>query len=578
MVIHKHRYMKRILLTLVSLLVLLPVSAQEKVIDMDSFKGYLAECSMAKDKKDRAKLKELRAEKGREYDINAIIRRVKQSEYHGYYGDKEACAFLAAYCEVDYYQKWRKTDLYKAIKYYEEALERPLNSHNNDKEKMMQVKLHYARFLIMFESQSQMYVNDLVKVGALKKGYYDKQLQKDVVYSNEELRKHLVNKIARLIQESGDAGYDVGAYYWARLIRGYSVPSIGRSRYGGTKLLEGVWVWHNYYSRKYFEKLQGLGDADYPLRNENVVKYYTIAASGGKPQYQMEFAEYLLRTMCRGWMVSWTLSPYERPFIQDYRKWVFDGNEFVRNESSNSEIEEQLSYWYLQAAKQDYTPAMVDLAFCMFYEMHPYDGSLHYSEIVHWLEKASNLGDPTAMYNLSVVKLLDDGRVVTRQDSLDAFYWARRGADSGDFKCQHLLGRYYYNGIGVKLDKKEALRWFKGAADKGSQGAAYMAGKLYADKTVGNDMELAVKYYESAKWIPEAYMALAELYDKGNGVIMDKQKAREYQKKAEGGAFYVGSNLNDYAYRLFIPGLCFYSFSDYFGQRNEPSLIKQVQL
>lgn len=553
--------MKKMILTMMALLVLLPASAQKKVIDMDSFKEYLKEYSQAQSNKDREKIAEIESGKGQVYARKTIKKRVIKSWHHYYYEDVEACAFLAAYYEADYYRKRRESDLANAVRYYEWAIK-------NGKEEVAQVKLHYARFLIEFERQSQSYVNVLVKAGALKKGYYDHLQHKDVVYSDEELCTNLVSKIAGLIQASGDAGYDVGAYYWARISRGYDVPGGDTSIYWPNTLRGWVVRW-KCYSKKYYQKLEQLGPADYPQRNEDVVKYYTIAASGGKPQYQMEFAEYLLRTRCSGWKASWASKSYDWPFIYDYKNHtVFDGHDFVFDEFGDSELWEQVEYWYLQAAKHEYAPAMVDLAFWMFYEMHTDADPMPYSEIVYWLEKASNLGDPTAMYNLCVVKLLDDVRTITRQDSLDAFYWARRGADSGDFKCQHLLGRYYYSGIGVRVDKKEALKWFKAAADKGSQGAAYMAGKLYADKTVGNDMALAVKYYESANAISEAYLDLAELYEKGNGVVMDKQKARKYRGKAE-------DLNNDHVYRLFDPGLCFYSFSDYEGLKKEPSIIKQ---
>lgn len=575
--------MKKLFILIVTILILLPVPAQEHIIDMDSFKNYLSEYSLAKNKKDETKLKELAAERGRKYDRKAILERVIKSHHHGYYDDREACAYLAAYYEADYYQNWKEIDLENAVKYYEAALSHPVNMAE-EKEAVAQVKLHYARFLIQLSESSSIYssIDELVKMGGLEKTYHSYIKEKDIVRTDEELRVLLKNKIARLIQDSGDGGYDVGAYYWARILRQYSVPAAYRYPFiqeGG--LLDGRWVLMDYYKKGHYEKLKQCGDADYPLRNEDVVRYYTIAATGGRPQFQMELAEYLLRTICRKLNAPGTSFPgsYKNPFIYEYKEWVFDGYRFVQNWYSDVEIEEQLMYWYLQAAKQDFTPAMVDLAFCIFYQMHPYDDdSLHYSEIEHWLERASSLGDATAMYNLSVLKLAGDGRAKQHQDSIDAFSWAQKGAGMGDFKCQHMLGRYYYYGIGVRSDKHEALKWFRAAADNGSKGAAYMAGNLYADETVGNDMTLAVMYYESAEEIPEAYLRLSELYDKGKGVVMDKQKAHEYRRKAGGGAFLVGADLSDYSYGAFVPGPCFYSYSNYDGWKTEPSLLKPHQL
>ncbi|MBR5354329.1 MAG: sel1 repeat family protein [Bacteroidales bacterium] len=548
--------MKKVILAIVALLVLQLVSAQEKVIDMASFKDYLSEYNQAQKKKDKAKIKELEAGKGKVYDRKALAKRARESRFHDYYNDREACAFLAAYYENDYYQKQRKIDLSQAVRYYERATKRAFTK-KEDKE-LSQVFLCYARCLIVMYNHHKL--DDVVKAGGLEAYYYSRQSGHNILYTQEELNKNLLRKIGELIIKSAGNGGNEGAYWAARMYRNVGMP-YGIRYINSPRAYELLECVHASYVNQF---KQGYA---VDCWNEIVVGYYTIAAANGKPQYQMEFAEYLLHTIYEGWQN--TLTTTKCPFV--YRKnpsQVFNGLKFVIDYLPTGEIEEQLTYWYLQAAKQDYAPAMVNLAFCMFYQLHPYDDSLHYSDIIYWLEKASTLGDTTAMYNLSVVKLVSKRRTNTHQDTLDAFYWAKRGADSGDSKCMHLLGRYYYYGIGARIDKKEALRWFKAAADKGADGAAYMAGNLYADKSVGNDMSVAVKYYESAKEVAEAYMKLSTIYANGDGVTMDKQKARKYEKMVGWYKYYED----------FRPGLCFYSCDYYSGEDTKHFLKKQSQL
>lgn len=581
--------MKKIGLTIVLILSLLSVMAQDDVIDMEAFWKYQKELSLAEKNKDRAKLKALKDTYGSKYDRKNIETRAKIVVR--YYlsdidkKDKETLAFAAAYHEMDFYKKRNKKDLASAIKYYEK-----IASNYPKKNDEAQVLYSYASFLAYL--YKNYYYDKTIKEGLFLDPYvffgYSEPIER---YANndEKIKHRILGKIGSSITQSGENGYKTGAYLAARLNRGYKI--ILNGELSGWDMLE--YMWSNRYS-SLVRQCADIPNNTFQRRNDRVVKLYTIAATDGKPQHQVEFAEYLLLTMCKKWYSNWSAKPgkNERPFIykNDYSKDYFatgnpnirrleddrimmrkvlENSDLVDDEVPVNEIEEQLCYWYLQAAKQNYTPGMVNLALCMFYQMHPYDDSLHYSEMINWLEKAADLGNTTAMYNLSIARK-------TKNAYGDAFLWAKRGADSNDVKCQHLVGRYYYYGIGVGADKREALKWFKLAADNGSEGAAYMAGILYADKSVGNDMAQAVKYYELTSRIGEAYLMLAECYSKGDGVVMDKQKARQYEKKANEECYSCVS------YEQFEPGLCFYSYVLTQDNRSkwkaEPDVLKQIQL
>ena len=114
--------MKKIGLTIVLILSLLSVMAQDDVIDMEAFWKYQKELSLAEKNKDRAKLKAWKDTYGSKYDRKNIETRAKIVVR--YYlsdidkKDKETLAFAAAYHEMDFYKKRNKKDLASAIKYY----------------------------------------------------------------------------------------------------------------------------------------------------------------------------------------------------------------------------------------------------------------------------------------------------------------------------------------------------------------------------------------------------------------------------------------------------------------------------
>ncbi|WP_295388321.1 tetratricopeptide repeat protein, partial [Thiolapillus sp.] len=54
-----------------------------------------------------------------------------------------------------------------------------------------------------------------------------------------------------------------------------------------------------------------------------------------------------------------------------------------------------------------------------------------------------------------------------RQDLKEAVKWYRRAAEQGYALAQYNLGVIYNNGQGVQQDKKEAVKWFRKAAEQG---------------------------------------------------------------------------------------------------------------
>ncbi|MBF0176448.1 MAG: sel1 repeat family protein [Magnetococcales bacterium] len=54
------------------------------------------------------------------------------------------------------------------------------------------------------------------------------------------------------------------------------------------------------------------------------------------------------------------------------------------------------------------------------------------------------------------------------QDDKEAIKWFRLAAEKGDTDAQVQLGEMYHSGRGVPQDDKEAIKWFQLAAEKGN--------------------------------------------------------------------------------------------------------------
>ena len=71
------------------------------------------------------------------------------------------------------------------------------------------------------------------------------------------------------------------------------------------------------------------------------------------------------------------------------------------------------------------------------------------------------------------------GRGVT-QDDRQALRWYRAAAEQGDMDAQYSLGVRYENGQGVLQDDAEAVRWYRAAAEQGDAEAQFNLGVMYA--------------------------------------------------------------------------------------------------
>jgi TPR repeat protein len=122
----------------------------------------------------------------------------------------------------------------------------------------------------------------------------------------------------------------------------------------------------------------------------------------------------------------------------------------------------------------------------------------------------------------------DEVKALLRSDPVAAVLRLRTQAQQGDAQAQLAFGQLLINGVGIKLDSREALRWFHAAAESGVPMAMNMIGRCheYGFGTI-------VDYGQAARWYLLAADAgcdwaiynYAHLLANGRGVDRDRAAA-----------------------------------------------------
>ena len=106
--------------------------------------------------------------------------------------------------------------------------------------------------------------------------------------------------------------------------------------------------------------------------------------------------------------------------------------------------------------------------------------------------------------------------------------WYQKAAQQGMGEAQFALGYYYYKGVGVEQDNRQALTWFYAAAKAGIANAQYMIGLFYQQGVaVSKDLKMAAYWYNQAalQGMENAQLMLGLMYAQGQGVPHDNKVA-----------------------------------------------------
>lgn len=129
------------------------------------------------------------------------------------------------------------------------------------------------------------------------------------------------------------------------------------------------------------------------------------------------------------------------------------------------------------------------------------NGSIAYwfSPPRRWIERLAEDGDAKSQYRLGLEISLFTNMWQKEKESREAVSWFRKAAEQGHAEAENQLGECYRDGHGVEPDLSEAVRWF--------------------EKAVGQNN-------------PEALFNLGFHYYAGNGVRRDWKKAKELLERA----------------------------------------------
>ena len=120
--------------------------------------------------------------------------------------------------------------------------------------------------------------------------------------------------------------------------------------------------------------------------------------------------------------------------------------------------------------------------------------------------------------------------------------------------AQYALGVMYDLGEGVSQDPKQAIIWYRHAAEQGYALAQYALGVIYEKgEGVLQDHQEAVKWYRQAagQGYALAQYALGVMYDNGLGVLQDQILAHMwYNLGAANGNDFGGKNRDIIAQKM----------------------------
>ncbi|MDR3470460.1 MAG: tetratricopeptide repeat protein [Devosia sp.] len=121
-------------------------------------------------------------------------------------------------------------------------------------------------------------------------------------------------------------------------------------------------------------------------------------------------------------------------------------------------------------------------------------------------------------------------RLLDNNDS-EAFRLNQIAAQNGMHDAVLAMGWFYLNGVGVKADKEEAIRWYRKSARQGDERAMFSLGQI---AYIARDYSEALLWFKRAadKGHCRSDFWIGKLYWRGQGVAQDRQVAHKHFVRA----------------------------------------------
>lgn len=156
-----------------------------------------------------------------------------------------------------------------------------------------------------------------------------------------------------------------------------------------------------------------------------------------------------------------------------------------------------------------------------------------YEQAGFWYRKAAEQGNLKAMHNLGIMFLEGKG---TKKDESEGYRWIKKAAEAGDPRATYLCGVLLLNGKGTQKDPAAALQWLNKSAELGYANALARLGGdyFYGGDGITPDPKKGLALIRSAAEKGNAWAigALGEIYEKGELLAQNNQKAQELYQQA----------------------------------------------
>ncbi|UCE79971.1 MAG: sel1 repeat family protein [Nitrospiraceae bacterium] len=143
------------------------------------------------------------------------------------------------------------------------------------------------------------------------------------------------------------------------------------------------------------------------------------------------------------------------------------------------------------------------------------------------------------------------------RDYREAVQWYRKAAEQGFAGAQNNLANMYEQGHGVAQDYSEAAKWYVKAAEQENSNAQHSLGRMYLEgRGVPRDFLEAIRWFQKAaeKRHPMAFRDLGTMYWKGLGVSKDTVLAYMWWKLGAEYGDEESEKLQDMIAEKMVPG------------------------
>lgn len=179
-------------------------------------------------------------------------------------------------------------------------------------------------------------------------------------------------------------------------------------------------------------------------------------------------------------------------------------------------------HWLRKASIKGHNAAQYYLGIIYLHEYQ------NYKKAEEWLEKSAYSGLSIAQVYLARIYMNEDYGLLNYTTSL---FWLDKAVEKNDAEAQFLMGLHFMQGLSVEKDLDLARELFEKSASQDYAAAKTYVGSYYSHE--GNYSE-AFNYFQSASEQndPLGQYFLGELYEEGNGVSRNIDKAKEYYQLA----------------------------------------------